>query len=472
MLRLVALLAGLVLLALLAFVFLQRRPAAPVSTPTEAAFARQEDRRADPLSSVETAARDEAGEPATPDANYVGIVGELTREEDGTPVEGAVVTFAYRYLSKGPQAVLRKVPVDVDERGHFEQLFSEPVQLASCLIQPVELESPELQHDSVRRADFLQVERPLDVRVDVRGVHVTLVVTAGLEITGRVFDALTNESQAGALVFAHVDFELTLGVRTNSSGIFRMRGIDPVLAQPGRDYVARSRDGPDFFSSIPKLSVNAAAAAHRPGSTFIPLPLSASRPTRADIAVASGIRVAGKVLDFSGKPVPKARVDVTVPADPQSEDSHEPVRVQGTLTDEDGQFVFESVELAEGCEIRAQHPWQTGPAPHVALGDRRSSRPAIVLSLPDTQGYRIQLRDTDGTLIAANYLSVSLRDVWGERTVNGGLQVWAAVGARTQVVVSTERIVDGKSMMRHARTVLEPLVQTPEPETLTLDLEP
>jgi len=51
----------------------------------------------------------------------------------------------------------------------------------------------------MRRADFLHSEQPLEVRVAARGVRISLQVSAGLEITGRVFDVKTNESQAGAV---------------------------------------------------------------------------------------------------------------------------------------------------------------------------------------------------------------------------------------------------------------------------------
>ena len=211
MLRPLSIIAGLLVLGLLAFLLLQQHAAAPPSTPNDDSIVRPEDRRSDLVSSLERPARDEAGVRAAPDARYVSIVGELTREEDGSPVAGAVATFSYRYLSKGPDAELRKVPVDVDEHGQFEQVFSEPVQAISCLIEPVAIETPGLQFDSLRRADFLRVEQPLDVRVDARGVRVGLRVSAGLEIVGRVYDKHTNDSLVDVLVCVRVDFGLTLG---------------------------------------------------------------------------------------------------------------------------------------------------------------------------------------------------------------------------------------------------------------------
>lgn len=475
MLRLLALLAGLVFLALLAFVFTRAPYVAPVSTPTEGVSLPPAIPSADPLSSVEVAERT-ANAPAAPDAHFVSIVGELVREGDGRVVEGGVVTFSYRYLSQGPLARVRKVPVDVDERGQFEQLFSEPVELVACRIEPVEIEQSGWQFDSVdlRRADFLRAERTLDVRVNARGVRIPLQVRSGLEITGRVFDASTNEPQAGALVHVLVDFEHMLGTRTNSGGTFRMRGLDPKLSERDRKYVAVESLAPDCGRFIEEFRLCAVASGHSPGSTVVPLPLSPARPTCVDIAVRRGVRVSGKVLDFAGKPVPKARVDITMPPDPQAEDSRELVRVQATLTDADGSFSFDSVELAEGCEVRARHPWQEGPAPHIALGTVRQDRPGMMLTLPDTQCYRIQVRDTDGTPLIRSEFQVSLRDVWGERIIDGTetVRVYAIVGARTNIVVSLERKVDGKLVALHANAVLEPLVRAEEPVTVLLDLEP
>jgi len=82
MLRPLAILAGLVLIALVVFLFTRERVVAPVSSLSEETSIRPEDRRADPLSSDEAAARDAAAPPIAPDANYVSIVGALTREED------------------------------------------------------------------------------------------------------------------------------------------------------------------------------------------------------------------------------------------------------------------------------------------------------------------------------------------------------------------------------------------------------
>src|SRR5258708_2052142 len=189
MLRLLALLAGL-LLVVLAIVSLRWHAAEPLSTPAVETAWRPEERGAAPLSAAEEKTRDAAAAPQSPTASYVSLAGELTREEDGTPIEGGLIVFGYRYLSKGPESEVRLVPVDVDAQGKFEQVFSEPVQLVRCEIKPPELEMPgnRAWAGGAEMADFLKTGRELDVRVVSMETQLAFRVPSGLEIRGRVFD--------------------------------------------------------------------------------------------------------------------------------------------------------------------------------------------------------------------------------------------------------------------------------------------
>jgi len=309
--------------------------------------------------------------------------------------------------------------------------------------------------------------------VDRRDTHVGLVVPRGLEIRGRVRDAKSSEPVVDALVYARTNFDRALATRTDSKGLFRLLGLDPQLAAPGRDFVARGGQH-DVVHSIDAFVVCALPRAHRPGEAAVPLPLSATTPAWVELAVAGGYRVSGTVFDSAGKPAVDAAVEVTRKSADATEFHRE--LIQLVRTGKDGRFVFECVESEPGCELRAHARAQGSPAPRVDLGSLQEPRVGLVLTLPDTQAYRIRARTRDGEFLDASVLSLLIRDPWGERTVSvhdsmGALRVALAIGVKSDLELSVETSVP-KLGNRYAKTTIEPLVRRAEPETVVLDLEP
>jgi hypothetical protein len=369
---------------------------------------------------------------------------------------------------------VRKVAVDVDEHGRFEQLFSEPVQISSCSIDPALVDDfPEEQMVPARRADFLHATRPIDVLVDRRGTHVGLVVQRGLEIRGRVRDARTAEPVVDALVFVRANLDRALATRTDSRGLFVLLGIDPRLATPGRDFVDREVTY-DVVASIDTFVVCTLPRAHRPAKAEVPLPLSATAPAWVELAVPGGFRVSGTVIDSTGKPAVDAAVEVTRKSADASEFNRE--LLQLVRTGKNGSFAFDCVESEPGCELRAHAREQGSPAARVDLSSLREDRVGIVFTLPETQVYRIRARKRDGEFLDTSVLSLLIRDPSGERTVSvheslGALRVALAIGVKSELEISVDTSVPKLGNL-YAKTTIEPLGKREEPETIILELEP
>jgi hypothetical protein len=274
-----------------------------------------------------------------------------------------------------------------------------------------------------------------------------------------------------------VDFGRALCTRTNSSGSFRLLGLDPKLAEPDRRYVAYHPTGFDAASMIEEFRLTASARRHLSASVVVPLPLPASRPAAAEIALVGGFRVSGKVLDSAGKPMSDTWVEVTKPADVGGGSASDRVRVQATVSEDDGSFSFDCVQSAAGSELRARPRYVDGPAPHIDLSSLREDLSGVALNVPEMQTYRIRVRGRDGEFLDANRFSVRIRNVWGECDVsvtesNPAMRVHLALGVKSEIDVSVEAGQVGKPVTLHAKTTLEPLTRSNEPVTVVLDLEP
>ena len=475
MLRPLALLAGLLVVALAVAVGLQHRtrapaPLAPDSIPAVEGLAP----RTEPIESSEAQRKDEPSEKAAPDARYVGIVGELTRAEDGSCVDSGIITFRYHYLRERRDPPMRKVAVEVDEHGRFEQLFSEPVRLVGCTIEPAVVEdAPKEWLFPMKRGTFLTASPPIDVQVEYRGTHVGLAVKRGLEIRGRVRDERTADPVADALVYIEDGPGRVVATRTDPNGVFRLLGISMRLASaPEPLESAESRN--DFPDSANTWSVHAVPRAHRPGQVGVPLPLSETAPAWVELTVKSGFRVSGTVLDSAGKPAAHAAVEVTRRSEGASEFSREVVQYMETGWD--GTFEFACVESQPNCELRAHSCDRGSPIQRVDLSLLREDRIGLVLVLPETQVYRIRARKPDGEFLDASSLSLLIRDPWGERTVSGGgsmaaSRVALAIGVKSELELTVGFFALPKLEYREAKATLEPLTRREEPELFIFELE-
>jgi hypothetical protein len=472
MLRLLALLAGLVLLALLVVVSLRNgtRERIPAPEPIPAAG----DARAtqESLSATDRLGRNEAGEPIAPDARYVGIVGDLRREEDDSFVDGGVVTFNYRYLSKGPDSDLRKVDVEVDEHGRFEQLFSEPVQLVSCSIEAAPVDHPQtvMGPGVVARASFLNTSRVLDLRIDSRDVAVSLQVPSGLEIRGIVIEESTRVPVPNALVWSRVALARTLVTTANTRGMFSLRGLDPRIAASDRTCVDETHSG-DHGTILRDLVLYARCEGHAPGKTELALPLDLVLAHSLEISLRPCVRVSGRVLNPQGEGVTHACLRLLSWTGTRPANDSDAMYPEYAFTNDYGEFAFECVPSGDGGELRADRPAEKGALRLMVLGSLRQDREGVEVRLPDTQLYRIKVRGLEGKLLRAHEFTLLVRNTSGEQDLNPTgfsdvLRTYLPVGERSELLVAS------RTGTLHARTSIEPLERHEEPETVIIDLEP
>jgi hypothetical protein len=472
MLRSLALLAGLVLLAALALLFLRGDEHAPVSTPALEPLARPEDRSETAISAEAAEARNTASASHAPKPGYVGIAGTLTREENETPVNGGFVTLDYRYLGKGAECPVRGVRVEVDSHGHFEQEFSEPVMLVHYDVTPATFEVADSSGSrEYERADFLRVSGEIEVSVTAAGTSMAVHVPCGLDVHGQVFDARTHAPIADALVVADVGIGHAVATLTDPGGWYSFLGIDPRLAL--RNPIDEKNN---WFVDGPRESYTMAIRANRsgyaPGSVVVPLPLGSSRSGPFEIQLVPGIQISGTALAANGKPAQRAHLSLATWQGERPKPGANPDGIHYyALADDQGFFSFEGVLPADGGEIRLAHATLDGPEPTLALGALHEARAGLELRLRQTQLYRVRARGPDGVFLDGSMFSLSVHDPWGERRIEStepvlALRVRVAVGERSELLVRNN------AGTLHAKTTVEPVVGTEVPEELTLDLEP
>lgn len=179
------------------------------------------------------------------------------------------------------------------------------------------------------------------------------------QVAGPVSHALTNRSDPLVL---RLRTGSEIRVRVTSHG-GPVAGAEVVLDRGLRRTTLTDADGLARFVGVPgpAITLQVQAAGFSPVRRSIQVPEAAARPVVFEVALETGARLSGLVLDAARQPVEGARVAVDDVNDISSGDGF---RSDGVITDDAGHYVFEA--LAAGrYNIRATHPdhapGQAGP---------------------------------------------------------------------------------------------------------------